>query len=155
MMDDLSLRVIFQIILAASLGFLIGCEREHSRKEAGMRTYSLIAMGAALFTVLSYEGLKNFTGMYFDPSRIASNIVMGVGFIGGGLIFLENNRVRGLTTAAGIWATAAIGMAVGFQMYWVAAAATALVLIILFVLWVFEKKLMNVKNNGENIKNGL
>lgn len=153
-MDDLSLRVIFQIILAALLGFLVGCEREHSRKEAGIRTYSLIAMGAALFTVLSYEGLKNFTGMYFDPSRIASNIVMGVGFIGGGLIFLKNDRVKGLTTAAGVWAMAAIGMAVGFQMYWVAIAATALVLTILFALWLFEKKIMNVKNNKENIGNG-
>ncbi|MEK7596411.1 MAG: MgtC/SapB family protein [Patescibacteria group bacterium] len=153
-MDDLSLRVIFQMILATSLGFLIGCEREHSRKEAGIRTYSLIAMGAALFTVLSYEGLKNFTGLPVDPARIASNIVVGVGFIGGGLIFLKNNKVSGLTTAASIWATAAIGMAVGFQMYLVATAATALVLIILFVFWLLEKKIMNVKNNEENGENG-
>ncbi|MBI2628104.1 MAG: MgtC/SapB family protein [Candidatus Niyogibacteria bacterium] len=149
-MDDLSLRIIFQIILAALLGLLIGYEREHSHKEAGTRTYSLIAMGAALFTILSYEGLRNFSGLSFDPSRIASNIVIGVGFIGGGLIFLKNNRVSGLTTAAGVWATAAIGMAVGFQMYWVAFASTVLVLTILFVLWLLEKKLTNIKNDEEN-----
>ena len=145
-MDDLSLRIIFQIILAALLGFLIGLEREHSHKEAGMRTYSLIAMGAALFTVLSYEGLKNIADLYFDPSRIVANIVIGVGFIGGGLIFLKDSKVKGLTTAA-------IGMAVGFQMYWVAIATTALVLAILSVLWRFERKIMNIKNNKENGEN--
>jgi len=152
-MDDLSLRIIFQIILAALLGFLIGLEREHSHKEAGMRTYSLIAMGAALFTVLSYEGLKNIADLYFDPSRIVANIVIGVGFIGGGLIFLKDSKVKGLTTAAGVWTTAAIGMAVGFQMYWVAIATTALVLAILSVLWRFERKIMNIKNNKENGEN--
>src|SRR3989344_4116233 len=152
-MDDLSLRIIFQIILAALLGFLIGLEREHSHKDAGMRTYSLIAMGAALFTVLSYEGLKNIADLYFDPSRIVANIVIGVGFIGGGLIFLKDSKVKGLTTAAGVWTTAAIGMAVGFQMYWVAIATTALVLAILSVLWRFERKIMNIKNNKENGEN--
>jgi len=139
-MDDISLNIIFKIVLAAVLGFLVGTEREHFNKPAGMRTYALIAMGAALFSALSYEGLGGYEGIGFDPSRIASQIVVGVGFIGAGIIFFRENTVHGLTTAAGVWAVAAMGMSVGFGMYEVAISATLLILIILFGVGTIEKK---------------
>jgi len=148
-MDEITLRIIFQIFLAALLGALIGLERRRSQKSAGMRTYSLISMGAALFTVLSYEGVKDFTGIGFDPSRIAAQIVIGVGFLGAGLIFLRGNKVRGLTTAAGVWVAAAIGMSVGFQMYLVAFMATLLTLLILLIFWSFEKKIMGIAEEDD------
>ncbi len=143
------LRIIFQMSLAAFLGALIGFERRYSRKAAGMRTYALIALGSALFTALSYEGLSTFGMLGLDPSRIASQIVVGVGFLGAGLIFLQGGQVKGLTTAAGIWATAAMGMSIGFQMYAVAVAAAALIIFILFALWLVEEKLMIMEHKED------
>jgi len=130
MFDDLTIRIIIQLVLATLLGLAVGLERERHRKAAGMRTYALVCLGSALFTILSLDGMRALepSGAY-DASRIAANIVMGIGFIGAGLIFLQGNMVRGLTTAAAIWATAAIGMAVGMQMYTVAIISTALVLL--------------------------
>lgn len=140
-MDNITLTIIFKIVLAAALGLLVGMEREHFNKPAGMRTYALIAMGATLFTALSYEGLEGFQGLGFDPSRIAAQVVVGVGFIGAGIIFFKGNSVQGLTTAAGIWAVAAMGMAVGFGMYEVAVTSTLLILAILFGVGTLEKKI--------------
>ncbi|MBI5045730.1 MAG: MgtC/SapB family protein [Candidatus Niyogibacteria bacterium] len=149
-MDNVTLRIIFQISLAAFLGALIGFERRYSRKAAGMRTYALIALGSALFTILSAEGLGSDLGISsLDPSRIASQVVVGVGFLGAGLIFLQGGQVKGLTTAAGIWATAAMGMSIGFQMYAVAVAAAALIIFILFALWLVEEKLMIMEHKED------
>lgn len=153
-MDDITLRIIFQICLSAFLGALIGFERRYSRKAAGMRTYALIAVGSTLFTALSFEGLIGDLGVSsLDPSRIASQVVVGVGFLGAGLIFLQGGQVKGLTTAAGIWATAAMGMSIGFRMYEVAIAATALIILILFVLFMFEEKVLIMKED-EHKKEG-
>src|SRR3989344_7135198 len=129
------LTMIGQLLLATLLGMLIGYERARRGKQAGLRTFSLVTIGAALFTILSVGGDAGGE-LYraYDPSRIASQIVVGIGFLGGGLIFLKKNYVYGLTTAAGLWASAAIGMAVGFGKYVVAIVAT---LLILLVLWVF------------------
>lgn len=134
--DDVFTRILVQLVVAALLGVAIGVEREHRRKAAGMRTYALVCLGAALFTILSVDGFRSLApeGGY-DPSRIASQIVSGIGFIGAGLIFLQGDKVQGLTTAAGLWVTAAIGMAVGIQMYNVAAVAT---LLTLCVTWLFR-----------------
>ncbi len=127
--------MIFNITLAAILGMVIGYEREHRRKPAGLRTYTLVALGASLFTILSSASLVNDLDVSsFDPSRIASQVVVGIGFIGGGLIFLKNNRLEGLTTAAGLWVTAAIGMATGFGFRYIAIYATILVLIVLWAM---------------------
>ena len=129
-----TLEMIYRLTLAAVLGMSIGLEREYRGKPAGLRTYTLVALGAALFTLMS---IKSSLGTpYFDPSRIASQVVVGIGFIGGGLIFLKGDAVMGLTTAAGLWVAAAIGMAVGFGFYIVSIYATALAF---FILWLLRK----------------
>lgn len=123
--------ILGQLVLAALLGGVIGFEREWTGKSAGLRTYSLVALGACLFSVLSiaFEGTPNF-----DPARVLSQIVVGVGFIGAGLIIVQGGKVRGLTTAAGLWVTAALGAAVGLRLYFIAAASSLLTLLILWGL---------------------
>ncbi len=140
MIDDLTMRIFIQMVLAAVLGIGIGLEREHRRKAAGVRTHALVCMGAALFTILSIDGFRALAPeVGYDPSRIASQVVTGIGFIGAGLIFLQGDKVQGLTTAAGVWAAAAIGMAVGVQMYAVAVMAAALALVITWLFRFIEK----------------
>lgn len=142
MFDTMTLQIIYRITLAVVLGMLIGFEREYRGKPAGLRTYMLVALGAALFTVMSvYSLLPELGRSSFDPSRIASQVVVGIGFIGGGLIVLRGGRMEGLTTAAGLWATAAIGMAAGFGFYIVATYSTILVLFVLWILRSFEHRL--------------
>lgn len=101
---------------------MIGTERKFRHKPAGLRTHALVGLGAALFTIIGVYGFQEFGGApYFrtnmDPARIAAQIVVGVGFIGGGLIFREENKVSGLTTAASIWLTAGLGTGIGAGMY--------------------------------------
>lgn len=138
--------MIKQLTLAAALGMAIGYEREHRRKPAGLRTYTIVALGAALFTILSAASVL---GTSFDPARIAANVVVGIGFIGGGLIFLKGDRLEGLTTAAGLWVTAAIGMAAGFGLNAIAVYTTILVL---FVLWVMRSFEDRIHRDSENNK---
>src|SRR3989344_5126434 len=137
MLDQATLTMIGQLILSVVLGMLIGFERERRGKQAGLRTFTLVSLGSTLFTILSVSGFpgSEVVSTGYDPSRIASQIVVGIGFLGGGLIFLKEDYVYGLTTAAGLWATAAIGMAVGFRMYTISVVST---LLILLVLWVFK-----------------
>ena len=106
-------------------------EREHVGKSAGTRTYSLVAMGATLFTILSVHG---FEGEGVDPSRIAGQVVLGVGFLGAGLIMRQGSHVRGLTTAVALWSVAAIGVAVGLGFYLLAAFTTLTIFFTLYVL---------------------
>ena len=136
-----TLEIIYRITLATVLGMIIGLERERRKKPAGLRTYTLVALGATLFTVLSTIGLNGISGLSFDPSRIASQVVVGIGFIGGGLIFLKGDHMEGLTTAAGLWTTAAIGMAVGFGFYTAAVYATFLTVFVLLALRFLENKI--------------
>lgn len=134
--DDIFIRMVIQLVLASVLGFAIGLEREHRRKAAGMRTFALVCLGATLFTILSVDGFRSLAPENgYDPSRIAANIVVGIGFLGAGLIFLQGNKVQGLTTAAALWVTAAIGMAVGIHMYNVAIVVAFLTLCI---MWLFR-----------------
>lgn len=124
---DLNWELSIRLIVAALLGALVGWEREHAQRPAGLRTYMLVSFGSALFTVLSVTAL----GSNADPGRLAANIVVGIGFLGAGTIFREGEIVRGLTTAAGLWAIAAIGMAVGVGQYLLAIIATVIALVIL------------------------
>ena len=125
----MELEILLKIFLAAILGGLIGLEREIAQKEAGLRTNILIAIGSALLTILSIKLAESFS--LADPSRIASQIVTGIGFLGAGAIIQARFAVHGLTTAATIWSVAAIGMTVGIGYYFIAFAVTLFILIIL------------------------
>lgn len=128
--------MVTQLVVASVLGFVIGLEREHRRKAAGMRTFALVCLGAAFFTIISVDGFRALAPeSAYDPSRIAANIVVGIGFLGAGLVFLQGSKVQGLTTAAALWVTAAIGMAVGIQMYNIAFVVAFLTLCI---MWLFR-----------------
>lgn len=123
---------LLRVILAGICGALIGYERKSRMKEAGIRTHFVVAVGAALMVVISKYGFRDQSGwesLAFDPSRIAAQVVSGVGFLGAGMIFMQKQTVRGLTTAAGIWTTAGIGMAIGAGLYEVGGGVTVLVLV--------------------------
>ena len=123
---------VLRLVVAGILGVFIGLEREYRAKEAGYRTHFLVAVGSALLMIVSQHGFDDMLGkegVGLDPSRIAAQIVTGIGFIGAGTIILNRQIVRGLTTAAGIWATAGIGMCAGAGMYALAISATVLTLI--------------------------
>ncbi len=138
-----NVEIFYQLLLAIGLGAAIGAERRLAHKTAGMRTFALVAMGACLFTIISVVAFAEYAGKPgFDPSRIASQIVVGIGFLGAGLIVFKENTVRGLTTAAGLWDTAAIGMCVGYKLYAVAIMATILTLLVFLLLWIFEHKFL-------------
>jgi putative Mg2+ transporter-C (MgtC) family protein len=126
------LEMILRFLLAVVLGAGIGYQRERSGKAAGMRTHILISSGAALFTLVSVYG---FTGSTVDISRVAAGVVAGIGFIGAGVIFrgFRGEEVAGLTTAASIWAAAAIGLAAGTGMYLISVIATAVIVGVLFL----------------------
>jgi len=122
---------ILRLLAATAMGAVIGLEREYHAKEAGVRTHLLVALGSCLFMILSIYGfdfMLGYDNVSFDPSRIAAQVVTGIGFIGAGTIIFQKQVVRGLTTAAGLWVTAAIGLACGNGMYWVALIATVIVL---------------------------
>lgn len=122
--------LVARLALAGALGGLIGAEREYRAKTAGMRTHILVAVGSALLLIVSRYG---FDGVG-DPSRVAAQVVSGIGFIGAGAIIVERHSVHGLTTAAGVWVAAGIGMAVASGMTAVAVAATAISLVGLEIL---------------------
>ncbi len=123
--------VIGRLAVAAGLGAAVGIEREIREREAGIRTHLLVSLGACLFTIVGAYGFSDF-GSRVDPTRIAAQVVTGIGFLGAGAIIREGISVRGLTTAASLWIVAAIGMAAGAGYYWPAVAGTALTV---FALW--------------------
>jgi len=127
----IELEMILRLLLAAALGAIIGYQRERAGKAAGLRTHVLICVGAALFTVASLYGF----GAATDPARIAAGVVVGIGFLGGGVIIrrVEGGIVAGLTTAATIWAVAGIGLAAGAGLYLVSAVTAAIILIVLLL----------------------
>lgn len=118
---------ILRIFAAGLLGGLIGFEREFRAKEAGVRTHFIVALGSALFMVISQYA---FAGR-FDAARVAAQVVSGIGFIGAGVIIFQKNVIRGITTAAGLWVAAAIGLGCGAEMYSVAIAATIMTILVL------------------------
>lgn len=131
-----------KLTLAIVLGLSIGTERLFAHKETGMKTHALVALGACIFVIISETlALQYGTEGSFDPSRIASQIIVGIGFLGAGSIMRQGSRPTGLTSAAGIWLTAGIGMAVGFGFYKLAILGTILVLLILVVFNMIERPL--------------
>ncbi len=146
--------IILRLAVAVLLGMLIGAERLLVHKEAGMKTHALVSMGAALFIIISETlSLKYSGAVGFDPSRIASQIIVGIGFLGAGSIILQGSRLTGLTTASGLWITAGIGMAAGFGLFPLAAISTILVLIIFIAMNIFEKPLKRISDDMDQEKN--
>ena len=138
-MNMITYEFVLRLFVAAMLGGVIGLEREYRAKEAGFRTHFLVALGSGLFMILSQFGFDDVLAHYeqvsLDPSRIASQVVTGIGFIGAGTIIFQKHVVRGLTTAAGLWVTSAIGMTAGAGMYVLSIATTVLVLLCLEALY--------------------
>lgn len=133
--DYNQLEIVLQFVLAAVLGGTIGIEREFLKKAAGLRTYVMVCSGCALLTILSYYGFEHIgSDMDYDPSRLAAGILTGIGFIGAGTILKKGDKIEGITTAAGLWITAAIGIAVGLKLYIIAVFAAIFTFLMLIIL---------------------
>lgn len=120
--------LLLRIGLSCVLGLLIGHERKNRNKSAGIRTHAIVAMGAALIMIVSKYGFSDVAS--YDAARVAAQVVSGVGFLGAGVIFVRNNLVSGLTTAAGIWATAGVGLAMGSGLYVIGIASALLIVLV-------------------------
>ncbi len=141
-----TLEIIFKLTLACILGGLIGLERESLNRPAGFRTYTLVCVGSALAMVVSIDMYYQFyKTVNADPGRIAAQVVSGIGFLGAGTIMKEGASVRGLTTAAGLWVVACIGLAVGAGMYVPAIATTILILFVLIYFFQIEQKFTGMR----------
>lgn len=144
--DGATIEIIIRLFIALALGLIIGTERVWAHKTAGMRTYALVAMGSALFVLVSEEMVKAYTNLPgLNPLMIVAQIVVGVGFLGTGVIFTKESKLMGMTTATSLWVSAGIGMACGFGLYKLAVIATILTLFIFTVLWFVEEQLKKTK----------
>ncbi len=147
--------MLLRIIIAVLCGALIGYERTNRGKGAGIRTHSIVAVASCLMMIISQYGFEDFFNTFtnsnvdikLDPSRIAAQIVTGIGFLGTGMIFIQKNNITGLTTAAGIWAIAGIGMSIGCGMYFIGIACT---IIIFFVQLLMHKNAKFLHNQIES-----
>lgn len=137
--------ILLRLSLAAILGAIIGLEREFKDEPAGMRTHMMVCVGSALTIIVSSFGFSDILGkpnIVLDPSRIAAQVISGIGFLGAGIIiFLKPGFIKGLTTASGLWTVAAIGLAAGAGMYFAAGAATGIAIVILYLLKPLELRL--------------
>ncbi len=157
-----------RIIIAVLCGLLVGIERTNRGKEAGIRTHTIVALASCLMMIISQYGFSDFFANFqspnveprLDPSRIAAQIVSGIGFLGAGTIFIHKNVVTGLTTAAGIWAIAGVGMAIGSGMYFIGISCTVVIIVVQLILHKSAKFSSNqpeiqmsfvVENSEENI----
>jgi putative Mg2+ transporter-C (MgtC) family protein len=141
-------QIILRLVVAAVLGSIVGIERERLNWVAGLRTHMLVCVGAALFMMVSFCGFADVIHndhVALDPSRIAAQVVSGIGFLGAGTIILRQKVVRGLTTAASLWTVAAVGLAVGGGLYMAAATATGLIVMILAGLKPIERRLFRAR----------
>jgi putative Mg2+ transporter-C (MgtC) family protein len=130
---------LLRLMLAAGLGAVVGFERQLHDRDAGIRTHLLVSLGSAFFTIVSAYGFTDFAQVRWDPTRIAAQVVTGIGFLGAGAIIRDGLNVRGLTTAATLWVVAAIGMGAGAGYYWPTVAATAVVIVALWPLRVLNR----------------
>ncbi|MEM5384306.1 MgtC/SapB family protein [Paraburkholderia phymatum] len=147
-----NVELISRLVLAAVLGSVIGFERERLSWAAGLRTHMLVCVGSALFMIVSAFGFADVLGtehVVLDPSRVAAQVVSGIGFLGAGSILLRGSIIRGLTTAASLWSVAAVGLAVGGGLYTASIAATIIVLAILAGVKPIEKRFITVKQRRQ------
>ena len=133
-----------RLLAALVLGAVVGLERERQERAAGLRTVTMVSLGSCLFTIVGAYGFGQT-----DPSRVAAQVVTGIGFLGAGTIFLRKDLVRGLTTAATIWSVAAIGMAAGTAQYVIALFTTLLILLVLMVLKPIERRFFKRPNEAQ------
>lgn len=148
---------IIRLVLSCFCGIAIGFERKNRAKEAGIRTHCMVACASCLMMLVSIYGFTNLVGMpgivEVDPSRVAAQIVSGIGFLGAGMIFIKRQSINGLTTAAGIWATAGIGMAIGAGMYLVGVITTVIILLTQILLHLNAKAFKMPKNRVLTVYN--
>jgi len=148
---------LLRIVVACLCGGLIGLERSHRQKEAGIRTHIILALAAAMIMIVSKYGFFDITGLGIDSlradgSRVAANVVSGISFLGAGVIFVRGGSIKGLTTAAGIWATAGIGLALGAGMYAIGISCTLLLILIQVLLHKFVPFSENMETNEIRLK---
>jgi putative Mg2+ transporter-C (MgtC) family protein len=144
--------LILRLLIAAFLGSIVGADRERLAWAPGLRTHMLVCVGACLFMIVSAFGFSDILGtrnVVLDPSRIAAQVVSGIGFLGAGSILLRGEVIRGLTTAASLWSVAAIGLAVGGALYVEAVAATVIIMIILAGIKPLEERFQQRNKNHE------
>lgn len=147
--DYETLDIIVRLVVAILCGIILGTERVRAHKTTGMRTYALVALGSALFTVISSMMIaeyKNFAGI--NPMHIVAQIIVGVGFLGTGVIFTRDSKLMGMTTATGLWVSAGIGIASGLGYFKLAFIATFFTLFIFTVLWFIEEQIRKSKFFG-------
>jgi putative Mg2+ transporter-C (MgtC) family protein len=147
-----NLELVSRLVMAALLGSVIGFERERLSWAAGLRTHMLVCVGSALIMIVSafgFEDVLHADHVVLDPSRIAAQVVSGIGFLGAGSILLRGEIVRGLTTAASLWSVAAIGLAVGGGLYTASIASTIIILIILAGIKPLERRFITVRQRRE------
>ena len=151
-MELTTIDILIRLVVAVLLGGLVGVERTLAGKTAGMRTYALVSMGSALFIIITFVVSFQFiTLTNFNPFAIAPQILLGIGFIGAGLVFHHNREgtTSGLTSAAGLWVAGGIGMACGFGLYSVAVITAVLTLLVFTVLWYVEKAFKKISYSDE------
>ena len=138
----MEIEIICQLLLATFFGALIGLEREYKKKRAGLQTYSLVSLATCLFTIILFQFLNLSSGKdtIFNFAGVIQAVAIGLGFIGAGVIFRQPSGIVGLTTAAGLWVTGAIGIAIGARLYFLAVFSTFLTLLILAGLGLLEEK---------------
>ena len=145
--------LIYRLSVALILGMLIGVERLFVHKEAGMKTHALVSLGSALFVIISELIVIKYTNVGgFDPTRIASQVIVGIGFLGAGSIMLQGSRLKGLTTAGGLWVTAGVGMASGFGFFSLAFISTILVLFVFVIVNILEKPIRQISEERDIYK---
>ena len=141
--------MVIRMLIACLCGACIGLERSKRQKDAGVRTHIIVSLGSALMMLVSKYGffdILQYNGLSADASRVAANVITGVGFLGAGMIFIRNASIKGLTTAAGIWTTCGVGMAIGAGMYTVGIFATVLMIVLQIILHTWFSRLENTEN---------
>lgn len=146
--------ICLRLAVAVVLGLIVGAERLFVHKDAGMKTHALVAMGAAVFVLISEELVRKYIGFPgLNPTMMPAQIILGVGFLGAGSIMLDGSRLKGLTTAGGLWVTAGIGMAAGLGFYGIALITTLLVLLVLTLVYILEKPIRKISGEPEKAQN--
>ena len=141
--------MVIRMLIACLCGACIGLERSKRQKDAGVRTHIIVSLGSALMMLVSKYGffdILQYNGLSADASRVAANVITGVGFLGAGMIFIRNASIKGLTTAAGIWTTSGVGMAIGAGMYTVGIFGTVLMIVLQIILHTWFSRLENTEN---------